>query len=147
MSGADRIICRDTLLAFMGHILVSQYGEEALEVLMKWNHERIKQRWREIAESTGRNDPEYLFCLFSKEAHEFEVIRKDKEALEVKVTRCLHAETFKKLNATHIGQKLICSGDEAVTEGFNPKIKFKRPKLLMAGDDCCHFIWELKKNK
>jgi hypothetical protein len=46
-----------------------------------------------------------------------------KKALEVKVTRYIHAETFRKLNATHIGQKLICSGDEAVTEEFNPKIK------------------------
>ena len=144
MLGYNLRACRDTLLAFMGHILVSQYGEEALDVLMKWNHEKIKERWREIAKSTGRNDPEYLFCLFSEEAHEFEVIRKSKKALEVKVTKCIHAEVFKKLNAAHIGQKLICSGDEAVTEGFNPKIRFTRPKLLMAGDDCCHFIWELQ---
>jgi len=144
MSGYDLRTCRDTLLAFMGHVLVSQYGEEALDVLMRWNHEKIKERWREIARSTGRSDPEYLFCLFSEEAHEFEVIRKSRKALEVKVTRCIHAENFKKLNAAHIGRKLICSGDEAVTEGFNPKIKFTRPKLLMAGDDCCHFIWELE---
>jgi len=60
--------------------------------------------------------------------------------LEVKVFRCLHTETLKKLNATRIGLKLICIGDEAATEGFNPEIKFTRPKILMAGDDCCHFI-------
>ena len=51
---------------------------------------------------------------------------------------------IKKLNAANIGEKLICSGDVAVTEGFNPKMKFMRPKLLMVGDDCCHFKWELK---
>jgi len=94
--------------------------------------------------STERNDPEYLLCLFNKKVHEFEVIRKNRKILEVKVTKCIHAETFKKLNAAHIGQKLICSGDEAVTEGFNPKIKFIRPNLLMVGDDCCHFIWKLQ---
>lgn len=132
------------MLSFMGHILVSEFGEEALDALMKWRSENIRKEWKEIAKSTGRSDPEYLFCLFSEKAHEFEVIRKNKEALEVKVTKCVHADTFKKLNAANIGQKLICSGDVAVTEGFNPKIKFKRPKLMMAGDDYCHFIWELQ---
>lgn len=132
------------MLLFMGHILVSEFGEEALDALMKWRSGNIRKEWKEIAKSTGRSDPEYLFCLFSEKAHEFEVIRKNKEALEVKVTKCVHADTFKKLNAANIGQKLICSGDVAVTEGFNPNIKFKRPKLMMAGDDYCHFIWELQ---
>ena len=147
MSEVDRIVYHDMLLAFMGHTLVSLYGEEALEALSKWNCERIKRRWREIARSTGRSDPEYFFRLFNDRVHDFKVIRKSKEALEVKVFKCLHAETLKKLNAAHIGLKLICVGDEAATEGFNPEIKFTRPKILMAGDDCCHFIWELKKEK
>jgi len=47
MSEPDSTICRDVLLAFMGHVLVSQYGEEALDVLTRWNHEKIKERWRE----------------------------------------------------------------------------------------------------
>lgn len=144
MSDRELRVCRDTLLAFMGHILLNQYGEEAVDVLVNWMHVRTKEQWREIAKSTGRNDPEYLFRLFSERAHEFEVIRKNRKALEVKVTKCVHADAFRRLNAAHIGQKLICSGDDAVTLGFNPKIEFRRPKLLMAGDDCCHFIWELQ---
>ncbi len=147
MSEVDRIVYRDMLLAFMGHALISLYGEEALEALSKWNCERIKRRWKEIAKSTGRSDPEYFFRLFNDKVHDFKVIRKSKEALEVKVFKCLHAETLKKLNATNIGVKLICVGDEAATEGFNPEIKFTRPKMLMAGDNCCHFIWELKKER
>jgi hypothetical protein len=42
-----------------------------------------------------------------------------------------------------VGMKMICMGDYAVVEGFNPEIRFTRPKTLMAGDDCCHFIFEL----
>jgi len=144
MSRTDLRICRDMQLAIMGHILINHYGEEALDVLMKWRNEKTKKKWAKIAKSTNRSDPEYLFCLFNEDVHEFEVIRKNRKALEVKVTRCIHAETFKRLNAAHIGQKLVCAGDAAVTEGFNPKIQFTRPKLLMAGDDCCHFIWELR---
>jgi len=144
MSRTDLRVCRDMQLAIMGHILINHYGEEALDVLMKWRNEKTKKKWEEIAKSTNRSDPEYLFCLFNEDVHEFEVIRKNRKALEVKVTRCIHAETFKRLNAAHIGQKLVCAGDVAVTEGFNPKIPFTRSKLLMAGDDCCHFIWELR---
>lgn len=144
MSRRDLTIHRDMMLAFMGHIMVDHFGEESLDALTELNNEKTRQKWREIARSSGRSDPEYLFCLFSKEAHEFEVIRKNKKALEVRVKKCVHAETFKKLSASHIGYKLICGGDAAVTEGYNPQIKFSRPKVLMAGDDCCHFIWELQ---
>ena len=144
MSEKELRICRDMQLAIMGHILIGQYGREALDVLTKWKNEKTKKRWSNISRSTGRSDPEYLFSLFSEEAHEFEVIKKNAVALEVKVTKCVHADTFRKLNAANIGEKLICSGDVAVTEGFNPKMKFMRPKLLMVGDDCCHFKWELK---
>lgn len=143
MSEKDLSICRDMQLAIMGHILINQYGGEPLDFLMKWQNEITKKRWAEIAESTGRKDPRYFLCLFSERAHEFEVIRYNGNALEVKVTRCVHADAFKKLNATRIGEKLICAGDVPATEGFNPEIGFRRPKLLMASDDCCHFVWEL----
>lgn len=134
---------RDVLLAFMALILEEEFGLEALDVLMDWRNKRTRKHWKEIARTSGRSDPEYLFSLFNERVHEFEVIRKDAKALEVKVTKCAHADTFKRLNATDIGQKLICNGDYAVVEGFNPKIKFTRPELLMAGDGCCHFKFEL----
>jgi hypothetical protein len=143
MYGDELRVCRDMQLAIMGHILIEQYGKEALDALMTWNNERTRTRWREIAKSTGRRDPEYLFRLFNTKAHVFTIIRKNETALEVQVTKCIHADTFKKLNAMHIGEKLICSGDVSATKGFNPAIRFERPQVLMRGDDCCHFIWEL----
>jgi len=135
---------RDLLLILMARFIEEEFGEEALDLLIKFKRDKIRKRWREIAESTGRRDPEYLFRLFSKDVHDFEVIRKDREVLEVKVKRCAHAEIFRRFNAADIGCKLICEGDYAVVEGFNPKIKFTRPKLLMKGDDCCHFKFELR---
>ncbi|RJS85928.1 hypothetical protein CW702_00220 [Candidatus Bathyarchaeota archaeon] len=135
---------RDVLLIFMARVLEKEFGKEALDLLAEWKYNKTRERWREIAKTTGRSDPEYLFRLFSKEAHDFEVIRKDRNVLEVIVKKCIHAEVFKKFNATDIGLKLICHGDNAVVEGFNPKIKFTRPKILMAGDDCCHFKFELE---
>jgi len=122
----------------------TEYGPGALEALAKWKDDRNRELWKEIAETTGRSDPEYLFRLFNDRVHDFEVVRKDPKALEVKVTRCIHEETFKRFNATDVGMRMICMGDYAVVEGFNPRIRFRRPKTLMAGDNCCHFIFELE---
>ncbi len=138
----DDIYNRDMLLVMSIRFLEKQYGEGVVEALAEWKDGRARERWREIAGTTGRSDPEYLFRLFSDEVHDYEVLRKDREALEVRVTRCAHAEAFKEFNATDVGMRMICMGDHAVVEGFNPRMRFKRPKTIMAGDDCCHFVFE-----
>jgi len=139
----DEIFNRGLLLIMASRFLMNEYGEGVLDVIADWKNDRTREQWMEIAEATGRSDPEYLFRLFSDAVHEYQVIRKAPEALEVKVTRCAHADVFKSLNATDIGMKMICMGDHAVAEGFNPMIRFTRPKTIMAGDDCCHFVFEL----
>lgn len=140
----DEVFNRDVLLIVTARFLEKEYGEGALDALAEWKNKRTRERWREIAETTGRSDPEYLFRLFSDAVHEYEVIRKGPGALEVKVTRCAHAETFESFNATDVGMKMICMGDQAVVEGYNPRMRFTRPKTIMAGDDCCHFLFELE---
>ena len=141
---SKEIINRDILMVTATRFLENEYGEGAVEVLARWKDERNRKRWREISESTGRSDPEYLFRLFSDVVHDYEVIRIGPDALEVMVNWCLHAETFQRFSATDVGMKMICLGDFAVVEGFNPDIDLRRPKTLMTGDDCCHFIFELK---
>lgn len=140
---SNEIFHRDMLLIMMGRFIGEEYGEGALEALADFKEKRTRDRWRDIAKTSGRSDPEYLFRLFSDAVHEYEVLRKDREVLEVKVTRCAHAENFRRFNASDVGMRMICMGDYAVVEGFNPRIKFTRPKTLMKGDDCCHFVFEL----
>ena len=139
----DEIFNRTLLLVTSSRFLMKEYGEEILDAITEYKNNKTRERWAEIAQTTGRSDPEYLFRLFTDTVHEYQVIRKTPEALEVKVTRCAHADAFKTLNATDIGYKMICMGDHAVAEGFNPGIRFTRPKTIMAGDDCCHFVFEL----
>jgi predicted ArsR family transcriptional regulator len=138
------IFNRDMLLITTARFLEEEYGAGAVEALAEYKNVRNKERWRDIAEETGRSDPEYLFRLFTDRVHEYDVVRKSREALEVIVTRCAHADVFQRFNAADVGMKMICMGDYAVVEGFNPEIRFKRPKTLMAGDECCHFIFELE---
>ena len=138
------IFNRDKHLISAVRFLEEEYGEGVIEALAEYKNARNRERWRRIAEETGRRDPEYLFRLFTDRVHEYEVVRKSPEALEVIVTRCAHAENFQGFNAADVGMKMICMGDYAVVEGFNPDIMFRRPKTLMDGDECCHFIFELE---
>jgi predicted ArsR family transcriptional regulator len=141
----DTIFNRALLLVTSSRFLTKEYGDGILDAITDYKNTRTRRQWAEIAQATGRSDPEYLYRLFTDKVHEYHVIRKTPEALEVKVTRCAHADAFKTLNATDIGYKMICMGDHAVAEGFNPKIRFTRPKTIMAGDDICHFVFELDK--
>jgi len=138
------IFNRNMRLISTARFLEEEYGTGALDALAEYKNTRNRKRWREIAEETSRDDPEYLFRLFTDRVHEFEVVRKDKNALEVIVTRCVYAENFQGSDAADVGMKMICMGDYSVVEGFNPEIRFTRPKTLMDGDECCHFIFELE---
>lgn len=136
---------RDFSLIIMSRILEKEFGEEALKILLDWRNKRIEEEWRKRGREAVDKTPRYFSMLFNKEAHEFEVIRENDEVFEVIVKKCVHAEVFKKFNATDIGEKLICDGDHYVVKGFGHGIELDRNKLLMRGDDCCHFVFRLKR--
>lgn len=141
------IFNQDMLLIIAIRTLENQFDEGIIDKIVEWKHEQTKENWEEISESEDRTDPEYLFRLFDDNVHDYDVIEKNRDRLEVKVESCKHAETFKKFNAADIGRRMICAGDRAVVEGFNTEINFERPEVLMDGDDSCHFIFELQKEE
>jgi len=61
-----------------------------------------------------------------------------------KVTECLWAKTFKELNATDLGYLMICHPDFATAQAYHPKIKLKRTKTLMQGDNYCDHTYYWK---
>jgi hypothetical protein len=64
--------------------------------------------------------------------------------LTLHVTECLWAKVFKEMNANDLGYVLFCQPDFAYAQACNPKIKMKRIKTLMQGDDYCNhmFYWK-----
>ena len=66
------------------------------------------------------------------------------DRLTLHVTECLWAKVFKEINATDLGYVLFCQPDFAYAKACHPKIKMRRTKTLMQGDDCCNhtFYWE-----
>lgn len=129
----------------MSRMLEKEFGNEALDVLIDWKNKKTEEEWRKRGQEAKDKTPKYFLTLFSKEAHEFNVVKESEEVLEVIVKKCIHAEIFKKFNATDIGEKMICNGDYYAVKGFNQGIELTRDKLLMRGDDCCHFLFKLKK--
>jgi hypothetical protein len=61
-----------------------------------------------------------------------------------RVTECLWAKTFKELKATDIGYVLSCRPDFAMARAQHPKLRLKRTKTLMQGDNCCNHTWYWK---
>ena len=75
--------------------------------------------------------------LFQR-AMSYELVKETKNSFEIKVSRCLWAETFRQANAAELGYITICHADYPMTAAFNPKIKLIRSKTLMQGHDCCN---------
>jgi len=61
-----------------------------------------------------------------------------------RVTECLWAKTFKELNATDIGYVISCRPDFAMARAQHPKLRLKRTKTLMQGDNCCNHTYYWK---
>ncbi|MGA2326528.1 MAG: L-2-amino-thiazoline-4-carboxylic acid hydrolase [Bryobacteraceae bacterium] len=79
----------------------------------------------------------------TKHAVTYQIVEHTEQALEIKVTECLWAKTFREKDAADIGYAAICHPDFATAPAFNPKMKMVRTKTLMQGHDCCNHRWEM----
>lgn len=70
-------------------------------------------------------------------AFTYEFVETTDKVLEMKVTECLPARIWLEAKAADIGFALECSGDDAMTRTFNPKIRGIGLKNLLKGDDVC----------
>jgi hypothetical protein len=131
--------------------LAKELGEERfLEVLKQVVSETALKAGQDTARHLPCNDFDAFNASMREPSHfarhilTVEIIEDTPQAVEVKVTECLWAKTFREMGAAEIGYQLICHRDYADCQGFNPKITLTRSKTLMQGDDCCNqrFVWE-----
>ena len=119
-------------------------AEIGLDKLQKVLMEDIKKRVAEQVKNLPSHElPD--FAQFFKNPNPFtantwtmEIVQDSDKVLEMRVSECLWAKTFREANAAELGFKLVCSGDYVTAEAFNPKIKLIRDKTLMQGHDCCN---------
>ena len=130
--------------------LANELGEErCVEILKTAASEAAQQGGQDAAKDLPDNGfaayKAIVKALWAgrlwKHALTLEIVEDTDEALEVRVTECLWAKTFREGDASDIGYATLCHPDYAHCHGFNPKIRMIRTKTLMQGDDCCNHRW------
>ena len=129
--------------------LVEELGrEETIGLIKKLTERDLLKLGAKQAEKAEKNDLNSYVEMFRgeegfKNTILKEIVEDTENAFELKVTKCIWAETFINLEAADIGFAHVCHGDYAWAEGFNPKIKLIRDKTLMQGHDHCNhrYVW------
>jgi predicted ArsR family transcriptional regulator len=70
---------------------------------------------------------------------EVEVLRQDKEALDIDVTRCRFAEFFRDLGEPELGALLICAADFDIAATGAGEVSLERAQTIMQGAPSCTF--------
>jgi hypothetical protein len=73
---------------------------------------------------------------------EFEILRHDKEALEIDVTRCRFAEFFHALGEPELGALLICETDFDVASAGDGEVSLDRAQTIVGGAPSCTFRYK-----
>jgi hypothetical protein len=136
-------------LILLGKWMMEETGrDKTLEYLKKYTTQRMLEAGRtQASQATSQSLREYTEQFRKLENYKnslvMEIVEDSESAFELKVTECLWASTFLTADAGDLGTALVCHGDYAWAEGFNPKIKLVRDKTLMQGDSYCNhrYIW------
>lgn len=73
---------------------------------------------------------------------EVEVLRQDKEALDIDVTRCRFAEFFRELGEPELGALLICAADFDIAATGAGEVSLERAQTIMQGAPSCTFRYK-----
>jgi predicted ArsR family transcriptional regulator len=73
---------------------------------------------------------------------ETEILRRDKEALDIDVTRCRFAEFFRALGEPELGALLICEADFDITAVGEGEVSLERAQTIMQGAPRCTFRYK-----
>ena len=124
--------------------LIESYGPGVLDIVSRWTIESTRERLERA--NLGRRDLNAVMELLwdqMVEGTEFEVIARNDQVLQLRVTKCLFADEMRKLGTPEIGNSFYCAYDYGFCQGLNPHMRFRRTKTLMNGDDCCNHTYEL----
>lgn len=119
--------------------LEKKYGKEAVENFKEeWLQEVFYKPWKKIGESNPNDIQTFVRLLEEGCIGSHEWVREINEPNRVRYrfTKCRWAEIFHELGRPDIG-RWFCESDYSICRAFNPKMKLKRTKTLMNGDDFC----------
>jgi hypothetical protein len=130
-------------IPLMEKISNSMGADKFIEMLKEASSEVGAEKMKRMTQSLPKRDLAAMAVymklnpLFQK-ALTYEIVEESESALEVKITECLWAKTFREADASDIGYAAICYPDFAMASAYNPNIKLSRTKTLMQGHECCN---------
>ena len=123
------------------HAMEERFGPEARQVVRDMA-ENIKPKPRPDAGEPQADLSE--FCTRLDKAcvgsHRWERVINESDHIGYHYTRCMYAEIYRELGEPQLGF-VICAGDEPGVRSYNPKLGFKRTKVLMNGDELCDHVF------
>jgi predicted hydrocarbon binding protein len=123
---------------------IEKFGREAaLEAVAETAAGLAFQKGEELAEALGGNGMEEFARVVegmgAGNALEYEVLSVGPDHLHFDVRRCRFAEMYGEMGARDLGCVLSCGRDFALVRGFNPRMRLRRTRTIMEGDDRCDF--------
>jgi L-2-amino-thiazoline-4-carboxylic acid hydrolase len=85
-----------------------------------------------------------VFGEVSGKEVEIEILRHDKEALDIDVTRCRFAEFFRALGEPELGALLICEADFDIASVGEGAVSLDRAQTIMEGAPSCTFPLQVR---
>ena len=83
-----------------------------------------------------------VFGEVSGKEVETRILRHDKEALDIDVTRCRFAEFFRALGEPELGALLICEADFDIVSVGEGEVSLERAQTIMQGAPSCTFRYK-----
>ena len=122
-----------------------RFGPEAREVV----HDLAKSHRLTPRPDAGEPEADLReFCASLDEAcvgsHQWERVIDEPDRTGYHFTRCMWAEIYRELGEPELGF-VICAGDEPAVKSYNPKLAFRRTKVLMKGDEICDHVFYVGK--
>jgi hypothetical protein len=125
------------------HSMEERFGPEAREVV------RDMAKYREPVPRPDAGEPEEdlrEFCARLDKgcvgSHRWDRIIDEPDRVGYRCIRCMWAESFRELGEPEMGL-VICASDEPAVRAYNPKLAFRRTKVLMNGDEVCDHVFHV----
>lgn len=127
--------------------LNARFGPEVEAVVARTAREEARQQWAAQAEKTGggRSPAELVALLWEPLRAKGFAFTATPEGTGVRIscTRCPIADLARAVGGTRWMFHLTCGTDEAIAEGFNPRIRLRRTCTLMEGHSRCDHFYDL----
>jgi predicted ArsR family transcriptional regulator len=149
LSLLDKTRIQAQVLVPVLHALRAELGKDKADALVRdalrdWSKQLFAAIGEGIEGSPRRKWATLRSALddVSAKEVEFEILRHDKEALDIDVTRCRFAEFFRALGEPELGALLICATDVDVVSAGEGAVSLDRAETIMQGARRCAFRYK-----